>query len=277
MDEIILQTCTAEGWTAGTTGVITLVLDSKLYAANVGDSEACLIRVHDDDSISALNLTRIHKADDPVEKDRILKLGGYVIFGRVFGSLAMSRALGDPQFKKPKAEQNFVIAEPHILEVDLNPITDKFIIVACDGLWDVMKHQEAGAFIYNLYKSGKNLNQIAQELAQRAIELPYSQDNVTAVIIELKWDPEYIKHVKEEQAQELAKTNVNESSPKDKNDINIESKSSLPPLPTEAEAETVEEKSQFKSSLPPLPVEDNSEKDTPTFKPSLPPLPVEDE
>ena len=57
------------------------------------------------------------------ERDRIKKAGGHVVFGRVMGSLAVARSLGDRDFKYPfnKADGDFVSAEPYIMKIDLTP------------------------------------------------------------------------------------------------------------------------------------------------------------
>jgi protein phosphatase 2C family protein 2/3 len=72
-----------------------------------------------------------------VESARITAGGGFVEYGRVNGNLALSRAIGDFEFKKNTekcAEEQVVTADPDIMERDLLS-TDEFIILACDGLW----------------------------------------------------------------------------------------------------------------------------------------------
>lgn len=69
------------------------------------------------------------------EKARITAAGGFVDFGRVNGNLALSRAVGDFEFKKSAdlpPEQQIVTAFP---DVAVHTITedDEFLIVACDG------------------------------------------------------------------------------------------------------------------------------------------------
>ena len=109
----------------------------------------------------AVRITHDHKSTDPDEVARIEKSGGIVMRGRVLGVLAVARSLGDHGLKE------YVIGRPYVSStvVHINdgddcpddddddddyqigqegPYTDgEFIIVACDGLWDVMKDQEA--------------------------------------------------------------------------------------------------------------------------------------
>ena len=65
-----------------------------------------------------------------------------VVFGRVLGSLAVSRALGDMDFKYPynKAEGHFVSGDPYIQKFELSP-KNPFLVIACDGLWDKVTYE----------------------------------------------------------------------------------------------------------------------------------------
>jgi serine/threonine protein phosphatase PrpC len=66
------------------------------------------------------------------------------VFGRVLGRLAITRAFGDFEckFLEVKAEdgitsiKSFVIAEPEVRDITIDPLTDDFIILASDGLYD---------------------------------------------------------------------------------------------------------------------------------------------
>ncbi len=76
-----------------------------------------------------------HKPTNDGENARITAAGGFVEFGRVNGNLALSRALGDFEFK-----QNFALdAEHQIVTADPDIIThqcdgeEEFLVLACDG------------------------------------------------------------------------------------------------------------------------------------------------
>lgn len=86
----------------------------------------------------------------------------------------MSRSFGDVDLKK------WVIAEPHIREIDLTS-DDNLLILACDGLWDVVQDQEAINLIYNQHLSAKEM---AQLLVQTAIKKG-TTDNVSVIVVEL--------------------------------------------------------------------------------------------
>ena len=70
------------------------------------------------------------------EKARISAAGGFVDFGRVNGNLALSRAIGDFEFKKSaelSPEQQIVTAYPDVTVHELTD-DDEFLVIACDGL-----------------------------------------------------------------------------------------------------------------------------------------------
>lgn len=67
--------------------------------------------------------------------------GALVARGRVFGKLAVSRALGDSDFKVPKSTVNHVSNDPYLAHFKLKP-ENEFMVLACDGLWDVIKYQQ---------------------------------------------------------------------------------------------------------------------------------------
>ena len=92
----------------------------------------------------ALPLCRDQKADGSREVGRIVEIGGFVTDGRVMGDIAVARAFGDVDFKSP--EQCVLTADPDIFSMKLHARQDEFIIVACDGLWDVMSNQEVVTF-----------------------------------------------------------------------------------------------------------------------------------
>ncbi|XP_035742182.1 probable protein phosphatase 2C T23F11.1 [Vespa mandarinia] len=129
---------------SGTTVIALLIKDNILYSANAGDSRAVA-------SINgnAVPLSRDHKPTLKDERDRIEAAGGWVEFNRVNGHLALSRALGDFMFKRNNhmsPQKQIVTAFP---EVQQFPITEdwEFVVLACDGIWDVMTSEEVVNFV----------------------------------------------------------------------------------------------------------------------------------
>jgi len=118
----------------GTAAIVAMVeIDNdRIIISNSGDQRAVLCRGE-----MAIQLTFDHKPDDPNELLRIQGCGGYVTENkRVDGVLALSRALGDNDL------QPHVTYEPELFFVETVP-DDKFLILACDGLWDVVTNQQA--------------------------------------------------------------------------------------------------------------------------------------
>jgi serine/threonine protein phosphatase PrpC len=147
-----------------------------LYTANAGDAR--IVLGHDG---LATRLTQDHRTDDPEEVERIEKAGGFMFKGRVVGVLAVTRSLGDHCMKE------YVIAKPYVREtcIDLPPHDDttststpSFVILACDGLWDVLDDQHAVDFVlgYKGYKAD-----VSKLLINEALRRG-TTDNVTVVV-----------------------------------------------------------------------------------------------
>lgn len=114
------------------------------FQANVGDSRAV---ASFGGRVDALSLD--HKPSNEAESKRIVAAGGWVEFNRVNGNLALSRALGDFVFKrndKKSQQEQIVTAYPDVQVRDINEELE-FVVIACDGIWDVMTNEEVVAFI----------------------------------------------------------------------------------------------------------------------------------
>ena len=163
-----------------------------------GDSRAMACN----QSLIAESLTLDHKPDTPLEILRIKTLGGTVTFEqgdvpRINGVLAVSRSLGDFDQKK------YIEHKPDITHYACN---QKFIVVATDGLWDVMSNQMVTDFILNYIfenpdllsscKVNKSDLNLAYKLASKAISLG-SDDNITIIIYFIDHKVEdYTKYIK---------------------------------------------------------------------------------
>jgi len=175
LDEEFLATENRDS--SGTTAVCALVQHSsrRLWVANVGDSR-CVLSTKDE--AKALSLD--HKPERPDEQERIRKAGGFVIHNRVMGGLAVSRAIGDCDFKSEGLL--LVIAEPDIEEHRITS-EDKYILLACDGLFDVMQNDAVCRFIKREFKKGVSSSEAASAIGSHAIKTLHSQDNVSVVIV----------------------------------------------------------------------------------------------
>lgn len=140
----------------------------------------------DKDSPVAKCITTRHLASSTREAKRIRDMGGRVFFGRVDGVLAVSRAFGDAQHKKPQAKEDFVTVNPgEITTIDLE-FHDKYLILACDGLWDVCSYVEAAEIANNAFKSGKTPEEVAKDLVIYA-ERNDTTDNVSVSVLKFDW------------------------------------------------------------------------------------------
>ena len=156
--------------------------EKKLYVANIGDCRAVLSR---DGKVVALS--RDHKASDKKEKERVKKAGGEVKEGRVIEHLpndmvrrlAVSRAFGDFS-RKDKG----IISEPEIFVHNLDE-KDEFLILASDGVWDVLSNESAVNIVRNALLERKDLNFASNELLFKAL-FSDSKDNITVMIIQFK-------------------------------------------------------------------------------------------
>ena len=174
----------------GSTALIAQVYNvgqkKKLQVINAGDCRAVLCNKYN----IGIPLTKDHKPTTIEEYERITKLGGQVTQlmnddARI-GGLSVSRSVGDIDTKP------YVSHLPEIFDYEINE-ADKFLIVGCDGVWDVFNNQDAVFYVlsemkneykYNMLTStGKN--NIAKKLALEAIKRG-STDNISVMILFFK-------------------------------------------------------------------------------------------
>ncbi|KAI1374945.1 PP2C-domain-containing protein [Hypoxylon crocopeplum] len=140
-----------------------------LYTANVGDARIILCRAG-----KALRLSYDHKGSDENEGKRIANAGGLILNNRVNGVLAVTRALGDTYMK------DLVTGHPYTTETVIQPEVDEFIIIACDGLWDVCSDQDA----VDLVRDEQDPVSASKKLVDHALAR-FSTDNLSCMIVRL--------------------------------------------------------------------------------------------
>ena len=165
----------------GTTVAVCLCLPGpggqiELHAANAGDSRIVLISDH-----TAKRLSVDHVATDPIEAERVQGQGGRILRGRVGGVLAVTRAMGDHSLKGSCAGSGLT-ADPHCVLHTCGG-ADRFVILASDGLWDVLSDEDA----HKLVLQHMNLppKQIAETLVEHAVARG-SRDNISALVVKLR-------------------------------------------------------------------------------------------
>jgi protein phosphatase 1B len=114
--------------------------------------------------------TKDHKPSDQAERQRIQEAGGTVLIQRVNGSLAVSRALGDFEYKNNpnrRPDQQLVSPEPEVTYFPRSNKQDEqiaFIVLACDGIWDVITNEELAAYILGRMHVTDDLCEIANSI-----------------------------------------------------------------------------------------------------------------
>lgn len=175
----------------GCTAVTVMVANNRVVCANTGDSRAVLCRK----SGAVVPLSEDHKPTADEEVRRIEAAGSTIEGGRVNGVLGVSRAIGDFDFKDrpdlPWTEQA-VTAKPDITEVALTK-EDNFIVIACDGIWEVLSNEEVCKFVSeSLVATKDDVGRVAEMLIDKCLA-PAAPglgcDNMSVVIV--KFMPAY--------------------------------------------------------------------------------------
>ncbi|CAM9019779.1 unnamed protein product [Wickerhamomyces anomalus] len=172
---------------SGCTATTVLLNSKKIVCANAGDSRTVL-------SVngSAKPLSYDHKPNNEGEHARICAAGGFVDIGRVNGNLALSRAIGDFDFKKSTdlpPEEQIVTAFPDIIEHDITE-NDEFVVLACDGIWDCLSSQQVVEVVRRGINDRKSLVEISESIMDVCLA-PSSGgsgigcDNMSIVIVAL--------------------------------------------------------------------------------------------
>jgi serine/threonine protein phosphatase PrpC len=165
---------------SGSTIVVVMITPSHIICANAGDSRAVLHR-----DGRALPLSFDHKPSNLPELERITSAGGFVKSKRIDGDLAVSRGLGDFSYKSidglPIKDQK-VIPQPEFV-VYPRAQQDEFVILACDGIWDVATNEECTELVNELLEEGEaDLGLICEEALDTCLD-KNSRDNMTFAIV----------------------------------------------------------------------------------------------
>ncbi|XP_008812663.2 probable protein phosphatase 2C 27 [Phoenix dactylifera] len=168
--------------TSGTTALTALIFGRTLHVANAGDCRAVLGKRG-----RAVELSRDHKPDCDSERIRIEELGGVVYDGYLNGQLSVARALGDWHMKGPKGSACPLSAEPELQETTLTN-EDEFLIMGCDGLWDVMSSQCAVTIARKELMTHNDPERCSRELVREALKCN-ARDNLTVVVVCFSPDP----------------------------------------------------------------------------------------
>ncbi|KAJ5160542.1 Protein phosphatase 2C, partial [Penicillium canariense] len=186
-DRAILEDPKYEEEVSGCTASTSIISKHKIWVANAGDSRSVLgVKGR------AKPLSFDHKPQNEGEKARISAAGGFVDFGRVNGNLALSRAIGDFEFKKSpelSPEQQIVTAYPDVTVHELTD-DDEFLVIACDGIWDCQSSQAVVEFVRRGIAAKQDLSRICENMMDNCLASNSETggvgcDNMTMTIIGL--------------------------------------------------------------------------------------------
>lgn len=180
---------------SGTTLSMAIIRGNKVTGVNIGDSRVILGKQESAPMIFQ-DITFDHKPDSPKEKERILACGGRVFaveyddgvdgpprvwLGHMdIPGLAMSRSLGDVV-----AHSAGVISEPEFTEYNLNPETDRFLVVATDGLWEFVDNQETVEMVESQPTPTDAVDVLVTEAATRWMHEEQVIDDTTIIVANL--------------------------------------------------------------------------------------------
>ncbi|KAF5938929.1 hypothetical protein HYC85_023188 [Camellia sinensis] len=169
---------------SGTTVLAALVVGSSLIVANAGDCRAVLCRRG-----KAIEMSRDHKPGCALEKKRIESSGGYVYDGYLNGQLNVARALGDWHMEGLKGSSSGgpLSAEPEFMRARLTE-EDEFLIIGCDGIWDVFMSQNAVDFARRRLQEHNDPVICSKDLVDEALKRK-SGDNLAVVVVCFKRQP----------------------------------------------------------------------------------------
>lgn len=204
----LCKECASRKQEDGSCCIAAMIRGDVVWVANVGDSKAVLGRMRKaEDGAEKIKATALSKDHSPLlvkERERIEKAGGKVEDGRVNGRLGVARSFGDIKVKRAG-----VISRPDITKFTITN-ADKFMILACDGLWEVFSLQDAVDYVHKaiqeqweihkqdtdpppnslqaLQRKAKETplqkvcRRVTEKLVREAVLLRGAKDNVTVIV-----------------------------------------------------------------------------------------------
>ena len=189
---------------AGTTAtLITMSLASEqndeLVIMNCGDSRALVVGYLDENPKSSVIhfVTRDHSPSDKIEAER-LRTGKESGLDYSQPQCSVNRwwlKVGDYQYavcrslEGPYATSKGIISKADITSLNLSEVAGErsspSLIVASDGLFEVLDNEEVGREVLKLRSKGMSANEIARQLCEKAVQKS-SSDNVSVIIIFLE-------------------------------------------------------------------------------------------
>lgn len=164
----------------GSTATIAFLLYEKIWIANVGDSRTILVKEGITTQASEDATPNI-----PRYRKKIEDLGGKVSYGRINGQLAVARAIGDKNIIGFHSGKCCVSPMPKITNYPLAEFKDGYLVLACDGLYDVASSDDVGKAVQLMAAKNMSPRRMAANLVYHAIRHYGSSDNVSAMVVKL--------------------------------------------------------------------------------------------
>ena len=164
LEQTIRENKLSDGATCG----ISVLAGQQALVSTIGDVRVLVVK--DDGTVKFT--TTDHRATDRPEFERIKRNGGFVQNHRTMGVVNVSRALGDFSISGVSS-----LADIHYVEFDQD---DKYLIIACDGVFDVMENEQVG----KMAATAKSADELAYDIRNVAFS-SYSTDNISVVVVDL--------------------------------------------------------------------------------------------
>lgn len=188
------QEAREEGYASGSTAIIVLLVDGQFLIANIGDSKALLCSGRNQThfhtgstlvkDLVVEELTEDHHPDREDEKARIIAAGGIVSWWgvpRVNGILAISRAIGDVQFRRYG-----VIADPDVVGWRRFKPENRYLVLASDGIFEVFTPRNVCDLLHGKMLDSSSEGTSPSSLADKIIRSAFkagSTDNLSVIVI----------------------------------------------------------------------------------------------
>lgn len=230
--------------TSGATLLVVMLRGNELLVSNLGDCRAVVSR---QGKATALSVDQ--KPSDTSEQLRIVKDGGFVEYGCLNGELRVSRAIGD--MNKLTGKKTIGLSStPEVSCFTIGP-GDEFVLLASDGLWDVMQTERAVEFARAELTEHGDPKLACENLVRDAILNKYTEDNVSVIIISF-FSKEHLERIQKQQKDLMPKAG-GAWKPRRRQGASVDVNKLLAELKVEEEQEKASEASPAEAATPPLP------------------------
>ncbi|EFJ34528.1 hypothetical protein SELMODRAFT_405953 [Selaginella moellendorffii] len=192
VENMFMEKAHKQAWYSGSTACIAVVTPQVAIVGSVGDSRAlvCVARKNSTTNLIEMDSTQLSKDHHPElaeERRRIEAAGGFVEFGGVNGELAVSRVIGDMEFKAFG-----VSAQANVVEYRIENSNEEFLVLASDGIFQRMSNQDVCNTVIIArgsraldHESRSGLSQVAAVMIVEDALESGSSDNLSVIVVPL--------------------------------------------------------------------------------------------